>query len=441
MPYKSNAELPENVKGIPAEAQTIFRKAFNSALTQYGNEDQARKVAWSAVKRKYHKNKDGKWVLNKSTQSFIELVCERVQSFNQNEIIAMIPSDTLAEIKRNNEHPYFAAYSICHEGLSTPKIIGEGFKPILWTKRAVQSLRNIVLKGIKFFLGHNDDNSTEGRQNVGEVIANVEKEIDGKLHHIVIGYFPDKQIVANKDICSQEGNWNLFKMAKRWVADNVQKITGIALSDSYNDTPAFPDAKRLGMVQAFNQPGDGLQASGEGDKEKMEINSFNDLKPYIKKFNVHPHQIFSLDEIKSDKEFGSVFSENEDLKKQIKDKDEKIDGLEKTKNDLDKQVLLSTAKTRLNNLMTKGDIVYTDLQKNRIDKYFEKYKDKVEDLTDEGLGKFIKTALEDIKFHSEILGVDSDSGTPDFSNEGATNTDDPTKADNNELLEEDFEGE
>jgi len=62
MPYSSNAELPEEVKKLPAGAQTIFRKAFNSAAEQYDSEDQAFKVAWAAVKKEYEKNEDGEWV-------------------------------------------------------------------------------------------------------------------------------------------------------------------------------------------------------------------------------------------------------------------------------------------------------------------------------------------------------------------------------------------
>lgn len=72
MPYKRNSDLPDNVRGVlPEHAQSIFREAFNSAYDQYKNPDErrgdesrevaARKVAWAAVKRKYHKGDDDKW--------------------------------------------------------------------------------------------------------------------------------------------------------------------------------------------------------------------------------------------------------------------------------------------------------------------------------------------------------------------------------------------
>lgn len=67
MPYERNADLPDSVTdNLPQGAQTIYRKAFNSAWEQYSGEPDregiAHRVAWSAVKDSYKKNKDGDWV-------------------------------------------------------------------------------------------------------------------------------------------------------------------------------------------------------------------------------------------------------------------------------------------------------------------------------------------------------------------------------------------
>lgn len=72
MPYNSTNDLPDNVMNVlPKHAQEIFQKAFNSAYEEYRDpadrnggddrEDVARKVAWSAVKKKYEKGADDKW--------------------------------------------------------------------------------------------------------------------------------------------------------------------------------------------------------------------------------------------------------------------------------------------------------------------------------------------------------------------------------------------
>ncbi len=77
MPYSSNAELPDNVKNnLPKHAQDIYREAYNSAEDEYrdpkkrkkggSQEETAHRVAWNAVKQKYHKD-DGEWKSNGSS--------------------------------------------------------------------------------------------------------------------------------------------------------------------------------------------------------------------------------------------------------------------------------------------------------------------------------------------------------------------------------------
>lgn len=73
MPYHSVAELPDSVKdNLPKHAQEIYKEAYNSAWDEYkdpedrrgdaSREETAHRVAWSAVKQKYEKNDNGRWV-------------------------------------------------------------------------------------------------------------------------------------------------------------------------------------------------------------------------------------------------------------------------------------------------------------------------------------------------------------------------------------------
>ena len=51
MLYKSNQDLPQDVRGCLSEAaQELYRAAFNCAIHWYGEESKAHQVAWSAVK-------------------------------------------------------------------------------------------------------------------------------------------------------------------------------------------------------------------------------------------------------------------------------------------------------------------------------------------------------------------------------------------------------
>lgn len=72
MVYKKNSQLPESVKhSLPGRAQDIYRNAFNNAWGEYkdpndrrgdaNREETSHKVAWSAVKKAYHKASDGMW--------------------------------------------------------------------------------------------------------------------------------------------------------------------------------------------------------------------------------------------------------------------------------------------------------------------------------------------------------------------------------------------
>ena len=75
-PYKTKKELPDSVRdNLPPGAQEIYKEAFNNAWERfvdpsklkYGGdrETASHRVAWFAVKKKYYKNEEGKWVLKK----------------------------------------------------------------------------------------------------------------------------------------------------------------------------------------------------------------------------------------------------------------------------------------------------------------------------------------------------------------------------------------
>ncbi len=66
MPYATNGTLPASVRShLPGPAQDIYREAFNHAWVTYAGrarrEEIAHRVAWAAVKRRYHKSPDGIW--------------------------------------------------------------------------------------------------------------------------------------------------------------------------------------------------------------------------------------------------------------------------------------------------------------------------------------------------------------------------------------------
>lgn len=74
MPYKKNSDIaPEKRKGMTSHGQTIFRKAFNSALKSKGDESSAFAIANAAV------NKAGE--RKKKVENFASLVQESEADF------------------------------------------------------------------------------------------------------------------------------------------------------------------------------------------------------------------------------------------------------------------------------------------------------------------------------------------------------------------------
>jgi len=71
-PYSTPADLPANVKDVlPEAAQRQWMEVFNSVYKRTGgNEDRARKAAWSVIKKRFKKGPSGKWVLKKAEEEF-----------------------------------------------------------------------------------------------------------------------------------------------------------------------------------------------------------------------------------------------------------------------------------------------------------------------------------------------------------------------------------
>jgi hypothetical protein len=257
-------------------------------------------------------------------KQIVFLVNRQLQNFTQDDIISKIPIDVYNQIKQKDDHPFFTMYSVVHEGVSTPKIIGEGGAKIKWGRSAIQSIKDVVLKGVKFFRGHNKDNSTNNRLELGEVVHSFQEEINGQLHTVAIGYHTQEQKkeVLNYDICSHEAEWDLITAGKNYIAEKIHKFTGIALGNSNHEKPAFEYAKRLGMVQAFS---DEIAEKKIKRGLLMDLTTieFEKLINEVKRRQTFPSQIFTKEDIEKDKNYSFIFDtikniENEKSKIEVK---------------------------------------------------------------------------------------------------------------------------
>jgi len=260
-----------------------------------------------------------------------------------------------------------------------------------WPKSVIHRLAEKIKEGIKFFINHGKDNSHDNRESVGEVLSSFTKEINGRLSNIIIGYFPDKNIVKEMDVCSMEAD---IELHDETLVEDVDNISAIALGNSNSSSPAFPGALRLNAIQCFEEP---KPNSGEEDKTM----TFNEVKDAVKNMNIRPWQLYTLDEFKEDRNLAKIFEENTNLKAE----NERLTGENKTIKDTSADAIRKTAiaeaKTNLNKIVK--DAGLTERQRNYIDKIFDP--EKLEDLSETGLNKFIEESKKDYAETAKLFGA------------------------------------
>jgi len=230
----------------------------------------------------------------------IQELCLNLQfssiELSDSEILAIIGPDKMAEIKAKDKSPKFAVYAVGQEGKSTPTILGEQSKPIMWMKEGISKLAAAIKAGTKLFFGHNEDNSTDNRESYGEVIASAERMIQGKNTAIAVCYIPKEkqEFVGKQDIISMEAVIEMVDQGVHYVADSIAKVTGLAIGSSAKWTPAMPGAKQLMMVQAMST--DQTTTEPTGGKPKMEV-TFQDVQKFIQERKVFPSQLYKPHEI------------------------------------------------------------------------------------------------------------------------------------------------
>ena len=311
----------------------------------------------------------------------------------------------MKSILKTNKHPFFQAYSIMQEGLSKPQEVGKKIsKPIYWIQDVVNKVKTVIKKGLQFFQYHNDDNSTNNRPEIGKVVGQLQKMIKGKLNQIVIGYFPDKSKVKDFDICSIEADVMVKEFDQNFdIAQSIKDISGIALSKSSNENPAFPGAVRLASLQCFE--GDSEQSivlekdKTTGEKkmtyEEFKNADFSWIKRAIDDRKIYPSQLYTKDQIKSDNNFLEDFKKLEKFEGLQK---ELLDEKEARKNDKLNFDRLS-AKQRLEKLIPEN---LTDKQKLFIKKKFNA--EVLEDLSDDNLKVEIDNLKKEYKEYAEVFG-------------------------------------
>lgn len=395
--------LAEGIRLIVGKLQTMPDKMTSQAY-------RFNKAIFSAAQaRKWLSDNNVKYIsfeaALKNIQSMereIKLQCYRIQLSPQ-EIKSNIPINIMADIKEKDQHPYFRAYSVMHEGIASPRVIGENNAlPTKWTRKVIQASKNILKRGVQFFIGHNSDNSTNGRQSIGEVVATFQKLIGEKLHNIAIGYFPDRLEADKYNICSIEGNILAQDYPDYSIVKDIKNISGIALGNASYGKPAFPGAIYLGAIQAFDDNGDDVPPS-KNNKGKEITMTFEDVKKAIRDMNIFPHQLYTEDDLKNDTSFSKIFDNVAKAAKEgmitKSEHDEIISAKTKEIEKLVKDVSLVTAHDKLKKSLPEG---LTESQKTFIDKKFKP--ENMDELTDESIKTFVTDAIKEYSEYASLFG-------------------------------------
>jgi hypothetical protein len=275
-------------------------------------------------------------------------------------------------------------------------------KPIIWTKQAIQKLQTKIKKGLEFFVGHNSDNSKQGRSKVGSIIDSFLDTVDGKLSNIIVGHFPNPKSVEQMDMDSMEADLELYEYGDTYIVNDVQDLTAVALGSSDEQSPGFIGAKRLAMIQCFTDSKIKENFSGEEKKMALEYSqlkaevTLDQIKQLITDRQIHPNQLFNENSIKEDRIFGKLLEtlteENKTLKKEKETFDTKLKEAGKKNERIE-------AKEKLDTFFPEGT---TDTIKTFITKRFNKV--ELDNYEDDSIKKFIEDQQKEFQEFAKLTG-------------------------------------
>ena len=102
MPFRSNRELPENVRGVlPANAQSIWRNVFNSTEERGASETSSIQQAWGAVRNAGYRRVEGERLYQRTDKAFdpaLEIISEADEDVLEKFLRSEIGAQLIAEM-------------------------------------------------------------------------------------------------------------------------------------------------------------------------------------------------------------------------------------------------------------------------------------------------------------------------------------------------------
>lgn len=341
---------------------------------------------------------------------------------------SVIPESVIQRYKADgDENPEFRVYCISQEGDCTGKIVGKGAIATRYARNIISKLNETVKSGVKAFLGHNKDNTHDGRTDVGEIVRSFVEDVGGKLTQFAAVYIKPAFRNLKLDVASIEtdveceydgqGTFNVL---------DVDPITGLALGDSSQFSPGFKDATLRAQLQYFL------------DDKKERPMDLAEIMAEIKKGGHKPSDVFTKRELESDDLVDTIrkahsqkeYDHRIKVEEKLTDASKKLEEVEKelgTFKEANKQLSTKISKTLVKELSESliKENKYDDKQKKFIEKQLESFDPgefKDEKSLKSVLGEKMTKFSEDYKEFAKLMGVKIEDNKPPIGGDDSIET-------------------
>jgi len=257
-------------------------------------------------------------------------VTASVREMAQEDVVAAIAEDRLAEIRAQDPHPLFVALDIAQEGESTGEIARPGERPVKqrkwWSADAIKSfaskLKDAVAGGIaKLWHGSSHDD----KKSVGEIVASWTKQIGDRLHAYLVGWIHDpiaKASFADGKITtgSMEAD-AVFDTTdpQTWLVQAVKAVKGAVLAGD-DAKPGFAGATVMASVQELDNKEDG---------RVDDPITLTDVRDAIRDNGWDPSKVFGKEDLLADRTVADAMKAEVDgqVEAAVKEKDAEIERL------------------------------------------------------------------------------------------------------------------
>jgi hypothetical protein len=341
----------------------------------------------------------------------------RVLAMAEAEILGMISPRTLRDIKLTDPSPTLMAFVVGQEGEARPKVVGLGATIQRWFNSAIEALIDRLPLGIPAYHDHPQASDVGSRQAIGEIVGKALRHVQGTLSAIAVAYIYPQFKALKLDVASIEADILIPRDSHEFeITDgDVQQVTGIALGNSANDSPAFPGATLIAQLQAF------AEKNPLGGDTKM---TTAELQQTIREAKLKPSDLFNSKEIEADpsivelmkentpagKEFARMRQELKEAERNVREAEIKVGTLEREKKDLTEKVQVSERQIIKGESRTAFDALVAERPKLKEDarllKYVTKGVDKGFQPTDaaklkDELNKFVD---DQVKEYQDLFG-------------------------------------